>query len=75
MRDELGILDADIRAIKYHTTGRPNRPSKVLYVADYVSIEQDYPGVERVRKRLQIWTKPSSSVGDSPHLPVGATAK
>jgi HD superfamily phosphohydrolase YqeK len=53
MRDELGILDADmIRAIKYHTTGRPNMSplEKVLYVADYVSIERDYPGVERVRE-------------------------
>lgn len=52
VRDELGILDADmIRAIKYHTTGRPNMSplEKVLYVADYVSIERDYPGVERVR--------------------------
>lgn len=52
LRDELGILDADmIRAIKYHTTGRPNMSplEKVLYVADYVSIERDYPGVERVR--------------------------
>ena len=52
-RDELGILDADmIRAIKYHTTGRPNLSplEKVLYVADYVSIERDYPGVERVRE-------------------------
>ncbi|MBO7681515.1 MAG: bis(5'-nucleosyl)-tetraphosphatase (symmetrical) YqeK, partial [Clostridia bacterium] len=52
-RDELGILDADmIRAIKYHTTGRPNMSplEKVLYVADYVSIERDYPGVERVRE-------------------------
>lgn len=53
VRDELGILDADmIRAIKYHTTGRPNMSplEKVLYVADYVSIERDYPGVERVRE-------------------------
>lgn len=53
MRGELGILDADmIRAIKYHTTGRPNMSplEKVLYVADYVSIERDYPGVERVRE-------------------------
>ncbi len=52
LRDDLGILDADmIRAIKYHTTGRPNMSplEKVLYVADYVSIERDYPGVERVR--------------------------
>lgn len=52
VRDEIGILDADlIRAIKYHTTGRPNMSplEKVLYVADYISIERDYPGVERVR--------------------------
>lgn len=53
IRDELGILDADmIRAIKYHTTGRPHMSplEKVLYVADYVSIERDYPGVETVRE-------------------------
>ena len=53
VRDELGIVDAEmIRAIKYHTTGRPNMSmlEKVIYVADFISDERDYPGVEDVRE-------------------------
>lgn len=53
IRDELGIVDEDmIRAIKYHTTGRPGMTmlEKVIYVADFISAERDYPGVEHVRE-------------------------
>ena len=53
VRDELGITDPEmVRAIKYHTTGRPGMTmlEKVIYVADFVSAERDYPGVERVRE-------------------------
>ena len=53
VRDDLGIVDAEmIRAIKYHTTGRPNMSmlEKVIYVADFISDERDYPGVEDVRE-------------------------
>lgn len=54
VRDELGIVDGDmISAIKYHTTGRAFMTplEKVIYVADFISAERDYPGVERVRAR------------------------
>ena len=53
VRDELGITDPEmVRAIKYHTTGRPGMTmlEKVIYVADFISSERDYPGVERVRE-------------------------
>lgn len=53
VRDELGITDPEmVRAIKYHTTGRPGMTmlEKVIYVADFISAERDYPGVERVRE-------------------------
>lgn len=53
VRDELGILDADmIHAIKYHTTGKENMSvlEKIIYVADFISAERDYPDVETIRE-------------------------
>lgn len=53
VRDELGIVDEEmIYAIKYHTTGRPGMTvlERIIYVADFISDERDYPGVEKVRE-------------------------
>ncbi|MGN0445502.1 MAG: bis(5'-nucleosyl)-tetraphosphatase (symmetrical) YqeK [Acutalibacteraceae bacterium] len=53
VRDELGIVDEEmIHAIKYHTTGRPGMTvlERIIYVADFISDERDYPGVEKVRE-------------------------
>ena len=53
LRDELGVVDADILgAVKYHTTGRPGMTllEKIIYVADFISAERDYNGVEEVRE-------------------------
>ena len=50
---ELGINDEDIiNAVRYHTTGRANMTvlEKVIFVADFISADRDYDGVERMRK-------------------------
>jgi len=41
-----------VDAIRSHTTGKPNMSTleKVIYVADYVEPNRDFPGVEKLRK-------------------------
>lgn len=49
----LGVSDPEIRsAVRYHTSGRGGMTllEKVLFVADYISADRDYPGVERMRQ-------------------------
>jgi nicotinate-nucleotide adenylyltransferase len=38
-------------AIRWHTTGKPemNLLEKILYLADMIEPNRDYPGVERIR--------------------------
>ncbi len=53
VRDELGITDPEmISAIKYHTTAKAGMTmlEKIIYIADYISDERDYPGVDEMRK-------------------------
>lgn len=47
-----GENEAVVSAIRYHTTGRANMTllEKIIYVADYVEPNRDFPGVEKVRK-------------------------
>lgn len=52
VRRELGVTDREILdAIRYHTTGRENMTllDKVLFIADFISDDRDYPGVETMR--------------------------
>ncbi len=52
IRDELGLTDPDmISAIKYHTTAKANMTllEKIIYIADYISAERTYDGVEEMR--------------------------
>lgn len=52
MKTELGIEDEDmIEAVRYHTTARKEMSvlEKVIYVADFISADRDYPEVEDVR--------------------------
>lgn len=52
-RDELGIDDEEmISAIRYHTTAKANMTmlEKIIYIADFISDERDYPGVDEVRQ-------------------------
>lgn len=55
-RDTLGITDMDIlNAIRYHTTGRSNMSllEKILFIADFISIERDYDDVDIMRSECE----------------------
>ena len=50
---KLGIDDQEILdAIRYHTSGRGNMSilEKIVFVADFISADRDYPGVEQMRE-------------------------
>ena len=50
---EFGITDEDIlNAVRYHTTGRAGMSllEKVVYIADYISVERDYDDVDVMRE-------------------------
>ena len=56
LRGELGIADGDIyNAVYYHTTGRAGMTllEKVIYIADYISADRTYSGVEDMRHLAQ----------------------
>lgn len=49
----MGIDDREIiRAVRYHTTGRAGMSllEKIVYLADYISAERNYNGVEDMRR-------------------------
>ncbi len=51
---EFGITDRDmLNAIRYHTTGRKNMSvlEKVVFIADFISAERDYNGVDVMREK------------------------
>ena len=53
----LGVTDKDIiNAIRYHTTGRKSMSllEKVIYIADFISDDRNYDGVERMREKAKI---------------------
>lgn len=47
-----GENEAVVQAIRYHTTGRPDMSllEKILYIADYMEPNRDFPGVEALRE-------------------------
>lgn len=52
-REEFGVTDeAVLSAIRYHTTGKPGMTllEKIIYVADFISEERSFPGVELLRR-------------------------
>ena len=51
-RDIYGVDDEIYGAIFWHTTGKANMTllEKILYIADYMEPNRDFPGVERLRK-------------------------
>ncbi len=54
VRDTLNIYDSDIiNAIRYHTTGRASMSllEKIIFIADFISDERDYNGVDIMRKK------------------------
>lgn len=53
VRDELGFDDEEIvSAVRYHTTGRAAMTllEKIVYVADFVSFERNFPDVDYMRE-------------------------
>ena len=53
LRDKLGVADEEIlSAVRCHTSGKGDMTllEKVLFVADYISADRDYPGVEDMRR-------------------------
>lgn len=52
IKNELGITDEEIlSAVRYHTTGKAGMTllEKIVYIADYISAERDYPDVDVMR--------------------------
>ena len=57
IQNELDIHDEDIiNAVRYHTTGRANMSllEKVIFLADFTSVERDYPDVDVIREKAEI---------------------
>ncbi|MCL1789804.1 MAG: bis(5'-nucleosyl)-tetraphosphatase (symmetrical) YqeK [Peptococcaceae bacterium] len=55
VKKQFGVVDGDVlNAISYHTTGRVGMSplEMLIYTADCVEPERDYPGVEALRKLL-----------------------
>ncbi|MDO4743516.1 MAG: bis(5'-nucleosyl)-tetraphosphatase (symmetrical) YqeK [bacterium] len=53
LKNILGIDDPDIfNAVKYHTTGRMGMTlfEKLIFVADFISEDRTYDGVEKIRE-------------------------
>lgn len=53
IRKEFGIIDHDVlTSIYYHTTGRAGMSplEKVIWVADYIEPNREFPGVEQARQ-------------------------
>ncbi len=56
IQKEFGITDSDIiNAVRYHTTGRKGMSllEKIVFIADFISDERDYNGVEIMREKAK----------------------
>ncbi len=53
-RHVFGVSDEVYGAIRWHTTGRPKmtKLEKVIYMADYIEPNRDFPGVETLREAV-----------------------
>jgi predicted HD superfamily hydrolase involved in NAD metabolism len=57
IKNELHLDDAEILdAVRYHTTGRENMTllDKIIFIADFISADRDYEGVDNLRKAAEI---------------------
>ncbi|MGN0561460.1 MAG: bis(5'-nucleosyl)-tetraphosphatase (symmetrical) YqeK [Candidatus Fimenecus sp.] len=53
----LGVTDTEIlSAIRYHTTARAGMTllEKVIFIADFISADRDYDGVDRMREKAYV---------------------
>lgn len=56
VKKEFGIDNEDvINAVRYHTTGRAGMSllEKIVFIADFISAERDYDGVEIMREKAK----------------------
>lgn len=51
-RDLFNVSDEVYEAIRWHTTGKPDMTllEKIIYMADYIEPNRDFPGVEELRR-------------------------
>ena len=52
-KDMMGIEDDELlSSVRYHTTGKKNITTleKIIYIADYIEPNRDFPGVDDLRK-------------------------
>lgn len=64
--ENLGLRDRDLlNAIRYHTTSRPGASllEDILYVADFISADRDYPDVDVIRQKAQADLKDAKLYG------------
>ncbi|MDR0691172.1 MAG: bis(5'-nucleosyl)-tetraphosphatase (symmetrical) YqeK [Streptococcaceae bacterium] len=57
IEEELGVVDAEIlQAVSVHTTGSDNMAllDKILYVADFIEPNRNFPGVEKARELVKV---------------------
>ena len=56
LKKEYGFSDEIITAVRYHTTGRADMGllEKILFIADFISVDRNYNGVEDMRRRAEI---------------------
>lgn len=56
LREKYDFSEDIVSAVRYHTTGRENmtKIEKILFVADFISLDRDYNGVEDMRERAKI---------------------
>lgn len=56
LQDQLELNDPEIHlAVRYHTTGREGMSllEKVVFTADFISADRQYPGIEEMRKKAE----------------------
>jgi predicted HD superfamily hydrolase involved in NAD metabolism len=57
LANEYGVDDPEIiAAVRYHTTGRAGMSTleKVIYLADYISADRSYEGVDELREAVDV---------------------
>ena len=56
LRQTYALPEDILSAVRYHTTGRAGMTllEKILFTADFISADRDYPGVDDMRERAKV---------------------
>ena len=56
LRQVYALPEEILSAVRYHTTGRAGMTllEKILFTADFISADRDYPGVDDMRERAKV---------------------